>query len=82
MVYCGVKLHIQIIILLFCFILCRQQKHPFERVATPYQIHSWMAPTLEHNIDYIRAEDGNFLWTSVHIFTRLLVCYWYCWVTV
>lgn len=36
----------------------RQLKHPFERVATPYQVHSWMAPAMEHSIDYIRAEDA------------------------
>jgi protein TIF31 len=36
----------------------RQQKHPFERVATPYQVNSWMAPALDHNVDYIRAEDA------------------------
>lgn len=33
-------------------------KHPFERVATPYQIFSWLAPSMEHSIDAIRAEDG------------------------
>ena len=36
----------------------RGQKHPFERVPTPYQVFSWMAPQPEHTIDYIRAEDG------------------------
>ena len=36
----------------------RHQKHPFERVATPYQIYSWTAPRLEHSIDSIRAEDS------------------------
>ena len=46
---------------------CRQQKHPFERVATPYQVHSWMAPALDHNIDYIRAEDGRFCNSNVAI---------------
>lgn len=35
----------------------RHQKHPFERVATPYQVTSWCAPQLEHVIDSIRAED-------------------------
>lgn len=35
----------------------RHQKHPFERVATPYQITTWCAPNLEHCIDSIRAED-------------------------
>ncbi|XP_055594230.1 clustered mitochondria protein homolog [Uranotaenia lowii] len=35
----------------------RTQRHPFERVATPYQIYTWTAPSLEHTIDAIRAED-------------------------
>jgi protein TIF31 len=35
----------------------RTQRHPFERVATPYQVYTWSAPTLEHTIDAIRAED-------------------------
>ncbi|CAN8015169.1 unnamed protein product [Ixodes persulcatus] len=36
----------------------RTQRHPFERVATPYQVYSWLAPPSEHSIDSIRAEDG------------------------
>ncbi|XP_067651170.1 clustered mitochondria protein homolog [Haliotis asinina] len=36
----------------------RAQKHPFERVPTPYQVYSWMAPQPHHHIDYIRAEDA------------------------
>ncbi|KAJ8919802.1 hypothetical protein NQ315_006331 [Exocentrus adspersus] len=35
----------------------RSQRHPFERVATPYQIYAWTAPTMEHTLDAIRAED-------------------------
>ncbi|PSN53310.1 Clustered mitochondria protein [Blattella germanica] len=35
----------------------RTQRHPFERVATPYQLYSWTAPQMEHTIDAIRAED-------------------------
>ncbi|XP_049819505.1 clustered mitochondria protein homolog isoform X2 [Aethina tumida] len=35
----------------------RNQRHPFERVATPYQLYAWTAPTMEHTIDAIRAED-------------------------
>lgn len=35
----------------------RTQRHPFERVATPYQVYTWAAPSLEHTIDAIRAED-------------------------
>ena len=38
----------------------RAQKHPFERVPTPYQIYSWMLPMPEHTVDYIRAEDGRY----------------------
>ena len=36
----------------------RHQRHPFERVATPYQTYLWTAPHLEHTIDSIRAEDA------------------------
>lgn len=35
----------------------RTQRHPFERVATPYQIYTWCSPIIEHTIDAIRAED-------------------------
>ncbi|KYM95660.1 PREDICTED: clustered mitochondria protein homolog [Cyphomyrmex costatus] len=35
----------------------RTQRHPFERVATPYQLYAWSAPQIEHTIDAIRAED-------------------------
>ncbi|KAM0726533.1 Clustered mitochondria protein-like protein [Formica fusca] len=35
----------------------RTQRHPFERVATPYQLYAWSAPPIEHTIDAIRAED-------------------------
>lgn len=35
----------------------RTQKHPFERIATPYQVYTWCAPQLEHSLDAIRAED-------------------------
>lgn len=35
----------------------RTQKHPFERIATPYQVFTWCAPQLEHSLDAIRAED-------------------------
>ncbi|KAG9510082.1 Clustered mitochondria protein-like protein, partial [Fragariocoptes setiger] len=35
----------------------RHQKHPFERIATPYQIYIWCAPSMPHTIDSIRAED-------------------------
>ncbi|KAL6436856.1 hypothetical protein ACFW04_004910 [Cataglyphis niger] len=35
----------------------KTQRHPFERVATPYQLYAWSAPPIEHTIDAIRAED-------------------------
>ncbi|XP_034652974.1 protein clueless isoform X1 [Drosophila subobscura] len=36
----------------------RTLRHAFERVATPYQVYQWAAPTLEHTVDAIRAEDA------------------------
>jgi len=36
----------------------RTSRHPFERVATPYQVFSWLSPIQEHTIDAIRAEDA------------------------
>merc|ERR1719188_2149558 len=36
----------------------RTSRHPFERVATPYQVFSWLSPMQEHTIDAIRAEDA------------------------
>ncbi|XP_022252405.1 clustered mitochondria protein homolog [Limulus polyphemus] len=36
----------------------RTQRHPFERVATPYQLYTWTAPLVEHTVDSIRAEDA------------------------
>ena len=41
-----------------CCPFFRAAKHPFERVPTPYQIFSWMAPPTEHCVDAIRAEDA------------------------
>ncbi|XP_050531862.1 clustered mitochondria protein homolog [Daktulosphaira vitifoliae] len=35
----------------------RTARHPFERVATPYQVFSWASPLLDHTLDAIRAED-------------------------
>uniref|UniRef100_A0A1B6E4P9 Clustered mitochondria protein homolog n=1 Tax=Clastoptera arizonana TaxID=38151 RepID=A0A1B6E4P9_9HEMI len=35
----------------------RTQRHPFERVATPYQVYAWASPMTEHTVDAIRAED-------------------------
>ncbi|XP_078535441.1 clustered mitochondria protein homolog isoform X4 [Lissotriton helveticus] len=36
----------------------RVQKHPFERIATPFQLYSWTAPQAEHGMDCVRAEDA------------------------
>ncbi|XP_078083503.1 clustered mitochondria protein homolog [Mustelus asterias] len=32
--------------------------HPLERVATPFQTHSWTTPQRQHTIDCVRAEDA------------------------
>ena len=47
-------------------------KHPFERVPTPYQVYSWLAPQPDHPVDYIRAEDGQY-WLWVGLFERLSI---------
>lgn len=36
----------------------RSMRHPFERLATSYQVYAWCSPSLEHTIDAIRAEDA------------------------
>ncbi|XP_034883423.1 clustered mitochondria protein homolog isoform X2 [Mirounga leonina] len=36
----------------------RVQRHPFERIATPFQVYSWTAPQAEHAMDCVRAEDA------------------------
>ncbi|KAM9320299.1 clustered mitochondria protein homolog [Gastrophryne carolinensis] len=36
----------------------RVQRHPFERIATPFQVYSWSAPQVEHAMDCVRAEDA------------------------
>ncbi|XP_063853369.1 LOW QUALITY PROTEIN: clustered mitochondria protein homolog [Scylla paramamosain] len=36
----------------------RSARHPFERVATPYQVYTWAAPPPDHGIDALRAEDA------------------------
>jgi protein TIF31 len=36
----------------------RMSRHPFERVATPYQIYSWVSPPMQHSLDAIRAEEA------------------------
>lgn len=46
----------------------RTHRHPFERVATPYQLYAWTSPQIEHTIDAIRAEDSKI---------NLVICYNY-----
>ncbi|XP_051966096.1 clustered mitochondria protein homolog isoform X2 [Xyrauchen texanus] len=36
----------------------RVQRHPFERIATPFQVFSWTAPQIDHAMDCVRAEDA------------------------
>ncbi|VDD87948.1 unnamed protein product [Enterobius vermicularis] len=36
----------------------RAEKHIFERLPTPYQVNTWVAPSFEQKEDAIRAEDG------------------------
>jgi protein TIF31 len=38
----------------------RTSRHPFERVATPYQVYAWCSPNIDHTIDAIRAEDSEY----------------------
>lgn len=41
------------------FVICiRVQRHPFERIATPFQVYSWTAPQIDHAMDCVRAEDA------------------------
>lgn len=45
----------------------RTLRHPFERVATPYQLYAWSAPQTEHTIDAIRAEDSTSVFSKISI---------------
>ncbi|KAM4709460.1 clustered mitochondria protein homolog [Discoglossus pictus] len=36
----------------------RVHRHPLERIATPYQVYSWVAPSTNHIVDCVRAEDA------------------------
>ncbi|XP_062872460.1 clustered mitochondria protein homolog isoform X2 [Trichomycterus rosablanca] len=36
----------------------RVQRHPFERIASPFQVYSWTAPQIDHAMDCVRAEDA------------------------
>lgn len=44
----------------------KSQRHPFERVTTPYQVYSWCAPMMEHTIDAIRAEDSTYFFLDIN----------------
>lgn len=60
-------------------VLFRAQKHPFERVTTPYQVYSWLAPVQEHTMDSIRAEEGivTFSLLSLHdmlLHSKCVIC--------
>ncbi|XP_030073373.1 clustered mitochondria protein homolog isoform X2 [Microcaecilia unicolor] len=35
----------------------RIHRHPLERIATPFQTYTWTAPSTNHIMDYVRAED-------------------------
>lgn len=35
----------------------RAERHVYERLPTPFQIYSWVVPTLDHSQDQIRADD-------------------------
>uniref|UniRef100_A0A673MAW5 Clustered mitochondria protein homolog n=1 Tax=Sinocyclocheilus rhinocerous TaxID=307959 RepID=A0A673MAW5_9TELE len=39
------------------FYINQGSTHPFERIATPFQLFSWTAPALDHTMDCLRAED-------------------------
>ncbi|KAJ7309056.1 hypothetical protein JRQ81_008347 [Phrynocephalus forsythii] len=36
----------------------RVQRHPLERISTPFQVYTWTAPLAEHAMDCVRAEDA------------------------
>ncbi|ETE69328.1 hypothetical protein L345_04868 [Ophiophagus hannah] len=36
----------------------RVQRHPLERISTPFQVYTWTAPLAEHVMDCVRAEDA------------------------
>uniref|UniRef100_A0A3Q1ATR1 Clustered mitochondria protein homolog n=1 Tax=Amphiprion ocellaris TaxID=80972 RepID=A0A3Q1ATR1_AMPOC len=40
------------------FAVLHMQRHPFERIATPFQVYSWTAPQVDHAMDCVRAEDA------------------------
>lgn len=57
----------------------RMQKHPFERVATPYQVYQWASPMLDHTVDAIRAEDSEYYDLKPISYRRMLTrtCPWF-----
>ncbi|KAL5108747.1 hypothetical protein TcWFU_003603 [Taenia crassiceps] len=36
----------------------RANKHPFERLPTPYQVYSWLTPNWQHTLDSVRKEES------------------------
>lgn len=67
----------------FCLLPYRVQRHPFERIATPFQVYSWTAPQVEHAMDCVRAEDAytSRLGYEEHIpgqvgFSLNILCFW------
>ena len=39
----------------------RANKHPFERLPTPYQVNTWLTPSWQHTMDSVRKEEcGSF----------------------
>lgn len=42
----------------YLFSFYRVNRHPLERIATPYQVYTWIAPNTNHIIDCVRAEDA------------------------
>ncbi|KAJ3589840.1 hypothetical protein NHX12_010681 [Muraenolepis orangiensis] len=36
----------------------RVLQHPHERIATPYQVYTWVAPPADHALDRVRAEES------------------------
>lgn len=36
---------------------CRVQQHPYERIATPFQVFTWIACQGDHTLDCVRTEE-------------------------
>ncbi|KAI7795880.1 clustered mitochondria protein homolog [Triplophysa rosa] len=54
----------------------RGSTHPFERIATPFQVFSWTAPALDHTMDCVRAEDASFFRTGYEEHLPGQACDW------